>query len=1130
MRYDITIASVAVLCTLAVATAATGPIGEPGQMDYSPDTIIVKLKTAVSITLPDQKGPVPSGLDLGGVSPFNAIHPGNPAANVEPLFRNFRENQKRTEALLTADRSVLSRRKEHLLQRLKRAPQNVAVPDLSRIYRVEIDLEAGQSRQKILKAYQSSPYVEYAEPDYYARLFQVPNDPNYSQQWALNKIDAPQAWDIHTGSHDVVVAVIDTGVDYTHPDLQGNIWVNEVELNGLEGVDDDENGYVDDIHGYDFAYDDGEPQDDFSHGSHIAGIIAARGNNGTSVSGICWNATIMPVKAMDPDTLGPASGISQAIYYAVANGADILSNSWGMNPPSDLLRDAFQYAYSQGVVAVAAAGNDRSSEVFYPAGYSSVISVGASRQNDRRASFSNYGDWVDIMAPGVNILSLSYYGGMRTWQGTSMACPHVSGACALMLSVNPHLTPDEVRRIVMSSGDPVASGMCSSNKRVNLFNALSSVLSPTGTVHFDSDAYGCASTISVSVADADLKASAACNVALTTDNGDVETLTLTENTPEVGAFQGSITTNAGTPAPDDGVLQVSDGEVVTVAYVDESGTGRNKNREQTHTDTAVIDGQEPVVSNVVIDASSPQPSVALETDKPTLVTIHYRPAGSQATTLRSISVPVYATEHTIVLNNVSARTDYTFVIEAVDRLGNATRDDGTPYGFTTVVNPGPIYVPADYDTIQAAIDHCWNGETVWVADGVYTGPGNRDIDFKGKAIAVRSEKGPDACIIDCEAYPENLHRAFYFHHRETPDSVLDGFTITRGVQEGESSDGTICRGGGILCNASNPTIRNCVFRDNSATYGGGIQIYNGSKVTLTGCVFADNWAQRGAGVHNDESVIDVVDCLFIGSTARSYYGGFFSGWLNSQTTLTRCIFRENSAFYGAGALGIGGGSATIAHCEFVGNTAVGRDSSDGGAIQVSGASGNDVSIEQCIFGGNKSSAHGGAIYQYRGQASLANCTFVGNVAAQGQAVACRTYEDDLAVLHATNCIFRDEGSGLFRDENAAFDIRYSNVRGGFPGQGNTNEDPCFVNPGYWDNLGTRDDPTDDIWVAGDYHLQSQAGYWSPGSQSWVVGAITSPCIDAGDPNSPVGDEPQPNGGRINMGAYGGTDQASRSSI
>jgi len=1126
VSYNIIILLFAILCGLVSVTSAVGQKEEAERMDFSPDTIIVKLKEDVLIDLRGDSEL--SGSVLQSISPFNSIHANNRAVHIKPVFRDFKQNQRRMETLLNSGGFGLDKKEKHLRQRFQRAPQNTAAVDLSRIYRIKIDLDAGDTLQEILKAYRNNPYVEYAEPDYYVRLCRTPDDPNYPQQWALPKIDAPEAWDIHTGSHDVVVAVIDTGIDLTHLDFQGNIWTNEPELNGLDGADDDGNGYIDDIHGYDFAYDDGEPLDDFSHGSHVAGIIAARGNNGTNVCGICWNATIMPVKGMDPDTLGPASDISEAVYYAVINGADILSCSWGMNPPSNLLAEAFQYAYQQGVVAVAAAGNDSSSSVFYPAGYSTVISVGASTQGDQRASFSNYGSWVDLIAPGVDILSLSYYGMTRTWEGTSMACPHVSGTCALMLSVNPYLTPNEVRRIVMNTGDTVTSGICLSNKRVNLFNALSSVVSRVGAVHFDEDFYSCTDVVSILVADADLKESAVCPVVLTTDQNDVETLMLTQNSPEIAVFGGSITTNEGVPAPEDGILQVADGGNIEVAYIDEHGVGRSLNREQTYTDTAMIDGQAPVISFIDIDASSPQPVVIVETNEPTIATVQYGAAGSQVDPVTARGTAIYATRHTIVLDEVRAQTDYTFAVEVADRVGNTSRDNkgGALYGFTTVPDVGNIYVPADYITIQEAIDHCWDGDTVRVVDGTYTGTGNRDIDFKGKAITVRSESGPENCIINCQGSEQNLHRGFYFHNRETPDSVLDGFTITGGFQEGEFSDGTVCRGAGILCNASNPTIKNCILRDNSATYGGGLYIYNNSNVTVVNCSFTSNWAQRGAGVNNDESILEAIDCLFNRNVAGSYYGGLYSGYENSQVTLRRCIFRENTAFYGAGAVGVGGNNTTITDCEFVGNTAIGRDTSQGGAVRTLNG---DVFIQNCIFNGNRSNESSGAFYQYRGQVDLINCTFAGNTALDGRAAGVFAYDDEDTILRARNCIFWDGGVELFRDENAQFDIRYSNIQGDYPGVGNMNQDPLFVDAGYWDDLETPEDSKDDIWINGDYHLQSRAGYWSEDSQSWLVAPADSPCIDAGDPNSPVGQEPSPNGGRINMGAYGGTDQASMSS-
>lgn len=1100
--------------------SAAGGIEQQDQVDFSPDTIIVKFKEGVSADALVNS----SGL---GLESLDGKYSGGRAIQIEPLFRNFKQNQRRIDVLLNNSGSGLNRADKHLRRRLLRAQQNVAANDLSRIYRIKIGLDTGQSLQDIIRAYQKSPYVEYAEPDYYVRLCQIPNDPNYPRQWALSKIDAPKAWDIHTGSHDVIVAVIDTGIDLTHPDFQGNIWTNEPELNGLEGVDDDGNGYVDDVHGYDFAYDDGEPLDDYSHGSHVAGIIAARGNNGTDVCGICWNATIMPLKGKDPDTLGPVSKISEAVYYAVINGADILSCSWGMNPPSEVLAESFQYAYQQGVVAVAAAGNDNSSSVFYPAGYSTVISVGASTQNDQRASFSNYGSWVDLMAPGVNILSLSYYGMTMTAQGTSMACPHVSGACALMLSVNPNLTPDEVRRIVTDNGDTISSGMCLSNRRVNLFNALRSAISSKGAVHFDEDFYSCASTVSIIVVDADLKETATCPVVLTSDSNDCETVILTEKAPAIGVFGGSITANESTPAAEDGILQVQDGDCITVSYLDEHGIGRDINKAATYTDTAVIDGQAPVISFIEIDASSSQPAVIIETDEPTIATILYREADSPEASFITRSTSVCAASHTVVLDELCPQTNYTFVIEAVDDVGNITRDDnsGMLYEFTTIPDAGNLYVPADYATIQGAIDHCWDGDTVWVADGTYTGTGNRDIDFEGKAITVRSENGPEACVIDCQGSEGDLHRAFYFHNRETADSVLDGFTITGGFQEGDYTNGTICLGGGILCNASSPTIKNCVFRSNTATYGGGLHNLNGGKITLTNCVFVENSAQRGAGVSNDESTLEAVDCLFSRNVAASYYGGLFSGWENSRVTLTRCIFTENVAGYGAGGLGVSGPSSIITNCEFIGNTSIGDDWSRGAAIQTSRS---NISIQNCLFSGNRGNSYG-AIYQYQGQIDLMNCTFAGNTASDGKVAAVFAYEDDSAILRAKNCIFWDGGLELFADEWAQFDICYSDIQGSYPGEGNINQDPLFVDAGYWDDLGTPTDPNDDIWTNGDYHLRSRAGYWDEVSQSHLITQADSPCIDAGDPNSPIGQEPSPNGERINMGTYGGTDQASLSS-
>ena len=343
------------------------------------------------------------------------------------------------------------------------------VPDLSGIYRVRVDAGTRDTIADLLEALRRDPDVEYAELSHAISICREPNDPEYGRQWGMEKIEAPEAWETCRGSDDVVIAVIDTGVDYTHRDLQANIWCNEAELNGVPGVDDDDNGYIDDVHGYNFAYNNSDPNDDHGHGTQVAGIAAAVGNNGLDVAGVCWNARVIALKILDAAGDGTSADAAPAIYYAVANGADVISLSWGGEDESQVIEDAIAYARRQGVIVVAAAGNEGSDTPFYPAAYPEVIAVAATESNDKRHFLSNYGDWVDIAAPGRDILSLrashiSSPAGNDTYtitvSGTSMATPHVSGACALLLAANPLLTIEEVEQIVLSTGDAIAAGIC----------------------------------------------------------------------------------------------------------------------------------------------------------------------------------------------------------------------------------------------------------------------------------------------------------------------------------------------------------------------------------------------------------------------------------------------------------------------------------------------------------------------------------------------------------------------------------------------------------------------------------------------------------------------------------------------
>lgn len=304
--------------------------------------------------------------------------------------------------------------------------------------------------------------LAYAEPDYIARLNAVPDDTNWGDLWGLRQIDAVEAWDTVTGSSNITVAVIDTGVDLDHPDLEANLWRNAAEINGTEGVDDDGNGYPDDAFGWDFAEDDSVPEpanDDDVHGTHCAGTVGAVGNNQRGVAGVCWTVQLMALRGGSTADGLAQSDTAAAVRYASDNGADVISASYGGIGFSQTARAAIEYANEQGVLFVAAAGNDGSNNDTvpqYPAGYNlpNIISVAATDQNDQLADFSNYGKTsVDLAAPGVDILSTVPGGTYDSLQGTSMATPHVAGAAALLLSADPVLTHLQVRQALLETVD-----------------------------------------------------------------------------------------------------------------------------------------------------------------------------------------------------------------------------------------------------------------------------------------------------------------------------------------------------------------------------------------------------------------------------------------------------------------------------------------------------------------------------------------------------------------------------------------------------------------------------------------------------------------------------------------------------
>ncbi len=352
-----------------------------------------------------------------------------------------------------------------------------------------------------LKALSRNSAIARVEPNYIYRFNKVPNDPGFGQLWGLKNsgaldsagmrglgnvdVGAEKAWDITTGSKDVLVAVIDTGVDHTHPDLAPNIFVNQMEKNGLPGVDDDGNGYIDDIHGYDFVNGDGDPMDDNGHGTHCAGTIGAAGDDGKGLVGVNWNVTIMGIKFLANEGGGTLANAIKSINYAVTMGVDVMNNSWGGGGYSEILKETIRRAGRAGIVFVAAAGNDASDNdrrPSYPASYDvdNVVSVAAVDNRGDLAYFSNYGSKsVHVAAPGHNILS-TVPGGTDTYSGTSMATPHVTGVVALMLAYNPRMAYDEVKHRLISTSKPLSAlkGRVASAGVVDAFYALVNIKAP----------------------------------------------------------------------------------------------------------------------------------------------------------------------------------------------------------------------------------------------------------------------------------------------------------------------------------------------------------------------------------------------------------------------------------------------------------------------------------------------------------------------------------------------------------------------------------------------------------------------------------------------------------------------------
>ena len=581
----------------------------------------------------------------------------------------------------------------------------------------------------------STGLVKYAEVSTIGVYTATANDPLYPQQWALNNtgqtggtpgadIKAEAAWDVTSGTAAIQVAVLDSGTSIDHVDLAANVWHNEDEIPG-NGVDDDNNGFIDDWEGWDFGNNNNDPRSNSFHGTHVTGIINAVSNNNIGISGLAGGLDGPGVQGMAlavGESAPIGSILDDALIYAADNGADVVTMSLVVGETS-AINDALDYAYNTKDVFIDCAAGNGPSSVGYPARRSEVMAVASSDHNDNRSPFSNTGPELEVTAPGSNILSTQLNNSYGTSSGTSFAAPYVAALAGLIRGLNPGSTAPEVRQLLMDTADdigPVGFDNLTGWGRINAFQAVSLAGLSDGFIEIDADLYSCDATLTATVTDFDLGSTSTVLVTLRSELEPAgETVILHETT--FGVFSGNLTLASDAPQPD-GRLQVAHDDTVTAEYLDaDDGQG---GIDVLKSDTARTDCLAPAIFDVATeDVEASQANITWATDEDGTSIVRY---GETAPPTQEASSPGMSQLHSVQLLGLEACTNYLFEVESTDGVGNIGLD----------ANGGMFYIlqtPADAEVGacqlgQAALDSniygCDGTVQVTVADiGPNTNPG-----------------------------------------------------------------------------------------------------------------------------------------------------------------------------------------------------------------------------------------------------------------------------------------------------------------------------------------------------------------------------------------------------------------------